>query len=303
MMYRHTVTFYDSNGDLVETLDDKVKLQDFGYKKYNGTEYLGGPVEACFSKDKKYLWVSNYSMIGKGFNKEGCDGCEGKHYDPGFLYKVNAKTFKIENVIEVGAVPKYISISRNGRLLIVSNWTSSDISIIDLQEEKEIKRINIGSRPRGVVIDKHNQFAYVTVMGSNKVAVVNLLNYKVSFIQSVGKGPRHLLMNKSNTNLYVSVNSSSQLVKMNLLTKKMQYCKVKSGPRSMVLTKDERWIYVVNYYANTFQKIDTRTFEVVNTISTKHHPIGITFNWHTNDIWVACYSGYIQIFRDHNDTG
>ena len=298
MMYKHTITFYNAKGDLVSTVKDDIDLNGMGFEKYKGETYQGGPVEACFTKDKKYLWVSNYAMIGKGFDKEGCDGCSGKDYDPGFLYKINTQNYKIENAIEVGAVPKFISISDNGRLLIVSNWTSSDISIINLDNDNEIKRVDVGSRPRGIAIDKNNQIAYVAIMGSDKIARVNLLNYSVSYIKGVGKAPRHLIIDRLNRFLYVAVNSSNHLVKIDLFTGKRVYCKVKSGPRTMAISKNERWIYVVNYYADTFQKIDVKTFKVVETVQTKHHPIGITLNSETNEIWVACYVGVIQIFKD-----
>ena len=300
MMYRHTVTFYNSEGDLVSVVKDQVNLESYGFKEYTGRYYKGGPVEACFSKDGKYLWVSNYTMTGKGFSNPGCDGCVGKNYDPGFLYKINTSNYKIENVIKVGSIPKFIEISDNGRLLIVSNWTSSNISIINLDTEKEIKRVEVGLRPRGIVIDSHNQFAYVAIMGSDKIAKVNLLNFKVTYIKGVGEAPRHLVLSQDNSYLYASVNSENKLLKINLRNGKKQFCKVNAGPRSMVISKDEKYLYVVNYYADSFQKIDAKTFQVKATVPTNHHPIGITGDWETNRLWVACYSGTIQIFKDHS---
>ena len=298
MMYRHTITFYNAKGKLVKSLKDHVNLHQLGFDTYQDRTYLGSPVEACFTNDGKYLWVSNYAMYGPEFKKEGCDGCSGKNYDPSFLYKVNTSSFEIESIIEVGSVPKFVAVSPNGKLLIVSNWTSSDISIISLKTEKEIKRVDVGARPRGVVIDNKNQLAYVAIMGSDKIAKVNLLNYNVSYIQKVGKGPRHLILNKDNTLLYVALNNINKLLKINLLTGERTYCTVNAGPRTMVMSADEKLLYVVNYYANTFQKVGADSFTVLETIKTKHHPIGITGNWKSNELWVACYSGVIQIFRD-----
>ncbi len=300
MMYKHSVTFYNARGELMATVPDKVNLNDFGYHNYTGKVYRGGPVEACFSGDKKYLWVSNYSMIGKGFEHEGCDGCSGKSFDPSFLYKINTKTYKIENIIKVGSVPKFVSISDNGRLLLVSNWTSSDVSIIDLDNEKEIKRVDVGAMPRGIVIDKNNQYAYITIMGSNKIARVNLLNYSVKYINNVGRSPRHILINKANTLLYVSNSSDNRIAKIEISTGNISHGKVNSGPRSMVMSPDERWIYVVNYHQSTFQKINAKNLQVVRTVKTDKHPIGITADWKSGEIWVSCYEGIIQIFKDKN---
>ena len=237
-------------------------------------------------------------MYGPGFENEGCDGCIGDHYDPSFLYKINTLNYKIESVVKVGSVPKFLTISDNGKLLLVSNWTSSDVSIIDLDSEKEIKRVKVGPHPRGIVINKWNQKAYVAIMGSDKIAVINLLNFSVRYMQNVGKAPRHLILNKSNSHLFVAVNSANKVAKIDLKTWKIQFCDTKSGPRSMTLSASENYLYVVNYYANTFQKIDTKTMSVVETMSTLMKPIGIAGDWKNGNVWVSCYSGKIQIFND-----
>ena len=88
MMYRHSVTLYSADGELITTIKDQTNLKSFGFDEYESDSYLGGPVEACFSDKGKYLWVSNYSMVGKEFNKEGCDACVGETYDPSFIYKI-----------------------------------------------------------------------------------------------------------------------------------------------------------------------------------------------------------------------
>ncbi len=36
---------------------------------------------------------------------------------------------------------------------------------------------------------------------------------------------------------------------------------------------------------------------VVQTVATNEHPIGITFDAATHAIWVACYSGSIEVFK------
>ena len=44
MMYRHSVTLYDSNTqELIKTITDSVRLSEFGFTKYSGL-YRGSPV-------------------------------------------------------------------------------------------------------------------------------------------------------------------------------------------------------------------------------------------------------------------
>lgn len=298
MMYRHTVTIYDKNGNLIAKIPDRVDLKELGFDEYTGDSYLGGPVEAAFSNNGKTLWVSNYNMIGTGFDNPGCDGCNGKTYDPGFVYKINMESLSIEKAIKVGAVPKYLAISKDEKLMIVSNWSSGDISVVDLETETEIKKVTVGAHPRGVAISSDSKKAYITVMGSTKIACVDLVSFEVTYLENIGKSPRHVLLSDNDSLLYISLNSANSLVKYNLCTNQKQTCTTNAGPRTMILSPDQRYLYVVNYFANTFSKIDTDSMKVMEVVNTGHHPIGITANWDDSEIWVACYEGKLEIFKD-----
>jgi len=300
MMYRHTVTLYNSNGDLLKTIEDKVDLKSYGFTEYKEDSYYGAPVESCFSDRGKYLWVSNYSMLGSEFKNEGCDACSSDSFDPSFVYKINTLTYEIENVIKVGSVPKYLALNERSNLMLVTNWSSSDVSIIDLKTEKEIKRIKIGRHPRGVDITKDGKKAYITIMGGYDIVELDLQTFEKTIIKAVGKAPRHLVLGKDDEFLYCTINSDNKILKLNLKTKERQFCKVKSVPRTMVLSANQKYIYVVNYFEDSFQKVEVETMTVIETKKTGHHPIGISANWETSEIWVACYTGVIQIFKDQN---
>jgi YVTN family beta-propeller protein len=298
MMYRHTVTLYNSQGELLKTIDDKTSLKSYGFEEYKDDSYYGAPVEACFSEKGKFLWVSNYSMLGSEFKKEGCDGCSGTGFDPSFVYKINTSTYEIENVIKVGSVPKYLALNEKTNVMLVTNWSSSDVSIVDLITEKEIKKVKIGKHPRGVDITTDGKTAYITVMGGYDIVKLNLQTFETSIIESVGKAPRHIVLSENDDFLYCTINSANQILKLNLATDERVFCKVKSAPRTMVLSANQKFIYVVNYFTDSFQKIDAETMIVLETKETGHHPIGISANWETSEVWVACYSGVIQIFKD-----
>lgn len=301
MMYRHTITVYNRKQELIKTISDNIKLANYGYSNYRGS-YKGAPVECAFSHNGKYAWVSNYEMSGgtsKEFSKPGCDGCSSKNrYDNSYIYKINTKTFLIEKVIEVGAVPKYIASTPNNKKILVTNWSSGDISIIDTKLNKEIKRLYLGRFPRGIVINKTSTIAYIAIMGSTKIAKLNLQNYSLSWIENIGKQPRHLCISNNDKTLYVSLNGESRVAKVNLKTNNIK--KVYTGrlPRSMVLSKDDKFLYVVNYGSNEVVKLETSTMNIITKAKTKSKPIGITFDNKTKNIWTACYSGKIMVFHD-----
>jgi YVTN family beta-propeller protein len=300
MMYLHTINVYDRNYKLLKIIPDAVKLADFGYPQYPGL-YKGAPVEAAFTPDHKFAYVSNYSMYGAApFTREGTDVCTPANRYPGsFVYRINLATLAIDRVIEVGAVPKYVAVTPDGKYVLVSNWCSYNESVIDAATGKVVRTIPLGAYPRGIAIDPHSITAYVAIMGSTRIAAIDLATFTVSWITSVGSAPRHLVMSPDGLWLYATLNGDGLVAKIDLTTRKV-VARVRTGlaPRSMTISPDGGYIYVVNYLSNTMSKVRTSTMRVVQTVPTRTNPIGITYDNATHRVWVACYTGSIMVFRD-----
>jgi len=299
MMYSHKITVYDRDFKLVKTISDKVELGKLGQPSYKGL-YQGSPVECAFTPDGSEAWVSNYQMYGKGFNHPGFDKADGSQkYDPSFLYRVSTSTLGIEAAIKVGSVPKYVAITPDGKHVLVTNWASYDMSVVDPNQNLEVKRVKLGRFPRGIVVDATSQHAIVALLGGSDLADVNLKNYKVTWIKNVGLSPRHLCLDPAGRYVYASLNGEGNVAKVDLLKRKL-VSKVQTGtqPRSMVLTPDGKYLYVVNYVSDSFSRVRTSDMRVVAKMRTNKHPIGITYDAESRRVWVACYSGSIMIFQE-----
>ncbi len=297
MMYSHTVRVYNRDYELVKIISDKIKPKDFGIDTIEGS-LIGSPVEVAFSHKGKYAWVSNYNMSGDKFTFPGCDSCHSDKYDKSFLYKINTETLLIEEIIAVGAVPKYVAVSPNDKYVLVSNWSSGDISIVDVEKSKEIKRVKAGRFPRGIVVDSKSEFAYATVMGGTNVLKIDLADFSTTWIKNVGRGPRHLCISSDDSMLYVSLNTEGKIAKIDLHDGTIEKLACGGSPRSMVITPDDKFLYVVNYSVDKLSKVDLQEFKVTEQHVTKDLPIGITFDSENNEVWVACYSGVLMIYRD-----
>ena len=299
MMYRNTLTVYNRDFDLVKTIPDNVRLSDYGFDQYKGM-YKGAPVEIAFSHDGKYAWASNYRMSGQGFTNPGNDrGTPEGNFDKSFVYKINTETFEIENVIKVGAVPKYVAVTPDDKYVLVTNWCDYNMSVIDTETEKVVKTVHLGRFPRGIEVTADSKTAYVAVMGSYDIAVVNLENFSHRFMTGVGRSPRHLCLHPDGKYLYATLNGEGKVAKIDLETERVLH-KIETGdaPRSMVLSDDGKFLYVVNYFSDSMSKVDAETMEVIQTVATNERPIGITYDKDTKQVWVACYRGSIMIFQD-----
>jgi YVTN family beta-propeller protein len=300
MMYRHNISVFDRQSKLVATIDDKVDLKDFGVEVVGRSSVVrGSPVEAAFSPDAKYAYVSNYAMYGTGWDPSAIDTCQGKDRDQSFVYRIDTTTFKIDQVVQVGAVPKYLAVSPDNKYVVVSNFCSLDVSIIDVLTNKEVRRIDVGLHPRGIAITNDSSTAYVTVMGGGVIIAFNLRDFTTRIITSAGYTPRHLVLSPDNSVLYVSDNKAGQVRAINPKTDTLiKSVATGSEPRTMVMSDDGFSLYVVNYMSDTMVKIRTSDMQVIQTVKTAHHPVGITYDAQMRRVWVANYTGSLSVFED-----
>jgi YVTN family beta-propeller protein len=298
MMYTHTVTVYDRAFRLVATIPDRVRLADFGIRGYEGT-HLGSPVECAFTPDGRYAWVSNYQMYGKGFSRPGNDDAEAKPgvFDDSFVYRIDTATRKIDRVVKAGAVPKYVAVTPDARHVLVSNWCSSDLTVIDAATCRPVRRVPLGRHPRGIAADPTTGRVYVAVMGTPDIAVLDSADFSapVRWIRNVGEAPRHLCIEPDGSALYVTLNREGRVVKVDPKAGKVvKGVTTGRAPRSMTL--GDGFLYVVNYESNTVSKVRTADLKVVENVTTNRHPIGISYDAPERRVWIACYSGCLHVY-------
>jgi YVTN family beta-propeller protein len=297
MMYRHSVTIYDSQTqELIKRIPDSVKLSDFGYSKYSGS-YKGSPVEGSFSPDGKYLYVTNYAMYGKGFKKEGTDICSpADGYDSSFVYRINLSNYKIDGVYAVGSVPKVLEVTPDNKYILVTTWCSYTLDVISIEKQKKIKSIKIGRYPRGIAVSADSSMAYVAEMGGSNIHQIDLTDFSKKLIP-IGVNPRAVVLSPDNTKLYVTLNIAGKVTAWDLVNNKsLGSVKTGKAARSLAISSDGTALFVVNYKSGTLSKVRVSDLKVLQTIKVCAEPIGITYDALTARTWVACYGGSIKVF-------
>lgn len=297
MMYKHSVTFYDSNTfELKATVPDRVDLTAFGFSGYTGT-HQGAPVEGAYSPDGKYLYVTNYAMYGKGFNHEGHDVCTpNSGYDSSFLYRISLDTFKIDAVYKVGTVPKVVKVTPDNKYILVSHWCSYDIQVISVASQKVVKKIMIGPYPRGITVSNDSAFAYVAQMGGTVIHQIDLKTFADKTLP-IGSNPRALVFSPDQKTIYATLNASGKVVAFDLAQNKViKTVKTGQAARSLDISTDGTALFVVNFNSGTVSKIRTSDFKILQTLKVCADPIGVTYEPINNRTWIACYKGSIKVF-------
>ena len=320
MMYRHTVTVYNEEGSLLKTINDRIDFADFGRPELGVAR--GAPVEAAPTSDGQHVYVSNYAMYGPAFGAEPNDSCGDTGWDNSFLYRVDTATLEVDQVIEVGATPKFLAVSPDDRWIVVSNWCSFDASIVDTASGQEVARIDMGRHPRGVAISSDSSTAYITQMGGDRIAKVDLddllppvtltssfdgrpvttqwdTNLEIEWLNDVGNGPRTAVLSPDDSTLFVTLNSDGTVVKIDADTGEvLDEVRTGDAPRSMAISDDGEALYVVNYNSDTLSKVLTDSMEEVQELRVADKPIGITIDPVSSDVWISAYSGVLEIYED-----
>ena len=298
MMYTHTITVYDARTmKLKATIPDSVNLAKFGVKGHPGIS-RGAPVEAAFSPGGLYAYVTNYAMYGSGFGPEGKDTCTpSSGTDRSFTYRVNLESMAIDQVYPVGAVPKVVAVTPDGGRVLVTNWCSWDMSVINAATGKVVRTLPLGAYPRGIAVSQDGRFAIVAIMGSSHLLRVDLRNYRTQQVE-VGSGPRAVALSDDGSTAYVTLNAEGRVAKVNLRTGAVARASTGDAPRSLARSTDGSALYVVNYGSGSISKLRTSNMRVLQTVEACYHPIGITYEPVTQRVWVACYGGQLLVFDD-----
>lgn len=301
MMYRHTITVYNSAGQLLRTIPDSVNMAQFGFPGHAGVT-RGAPVEAAFTPSARYAYVSNYSMYGAGFGPEGFDTCtpataSAAGDTDSYVYRVDTRSLEVDQVIKVGLVPKYVAVTPDGRYVLVANWCSFNLSIIDVASHSVVRTLAMGAYPRGIAISKDSSSAYVAIMGGDNVVKVNLKTLSIDGSIFVGDNPRSIVLSPDGRYLYASLNQPGYVVKLDLGTNRV-VATVHTGSdcRSLAISSDGLSLFVVNYLSDTMTMLRASDLKELQTVQTGVNPVGVTYDPTTGDVWVAVYQGEILVY-------
>lgn len=298
MMYQHTVTIYDTESqELVQELPDTISPEEFGVEGYPET-VSGAPVEAVWTDDGEYAYVSQYHLDGMG--ADAYDDCRnGDAVAPSAVFRYSAEAQEWDQFIEVGRVPKFVELTPDESRLLVTNWCDFDLSVIDTETGEEEMRVPLSSQPRGIAAMPDNETVYVTAMYANELWEVDLESGEAEVIYSAAEFPRHLVLSPDSDVLYVTFAHSDLLVAFDTETNEViDSTSTGREPRTMAISADGTALYVVNYFENTVSKFDAETLEEIDRQATDPQPIGVTYDQPSGSVWVASYAGSLNIYDD-----
>lgn len=271
------------------------------------------PVEACLSHEDKILWVSLHNAGGIvpirvdsiQANLRSAKTKKAKKITVNYPGTNEKDSFYVP-LIRTGKTPKIISRTADSKYLLVSNWHSYNVSVLetDIAEFPHAKVINtipVADIPRGIVVDDKNNRSFVAIMGGANITVINNTAWMKEDNIKVASNPRHIVLDSSGR-LFVSYNKLAKIACIDPSNGATLFSATTAAqPRTIMLSKNHKFLFVTCYKSDTVEvfKITDTGFSKVISLPCKGHPVGVDIFEDDNKLeaWVCSYNnGSISVF-------
>jgi len=195
---------------------------------------------------------------------------------------IDAKTYKVVNTVAVGKGPHGFRISKDSQFAYIANMDEDTVSVVDIVNNKEVKKIKVGKTPVTTGITSDGKTLLVTVNSENVLAIIDLATGSVEKIP-VGVGPAQVYIQSDDKYAFVAnqgtkESPSNTVSKVDMASKKViSTIQTGKGAHGVVVTPDNKYVYVTNMYENTVSVIDNTTDQVIDTAQVDATPNGISY--------------------------
>lgn len=227
----------------------------------NQTEVGKNPAHVDFTQNGKYAVVAN-----NGDNT---------------VSVIDMSSYKVTETIETGKGPHGLRIASDNTFAFVANMGEDSISIISLVNFSQLNKRTLGKNPVTTAIAPNGVTVLATLKGEDALVLYDTGDGKIDKI-SIGKGPAQVFVQSDGMYAFVAnegteESPSNTVSKVNLGTKTVEATiEVGKGAHGVVVSDDNKYVYVTNIYDATVSVIDNATNKVIATIPVDEKPNGIT---------------------------
>src|SRR4051812_3472763 len=223
------------------------------------------------------------------------------HLGAGLLYVVDLKTNKvIKTVADLPGI-EGVEIAADAKKVYTSNWYENTIGVIDLDSLKLIKKIPTEAKPDGIAYAAPFHKIYVSdergkaeaVVDVGKDAIVTTLHFD-SETGNVRFDPvsRRVLVNLQDKNALAEIDPTSD---KEIARYPIRDCR---GNHGMALDPEHRLAFLVCEENSLLAIFDLGSHRVLASLPLPDGGDVVAYDPGLRRIYVACYSGFISVFRE-----
>lgn len=161
---------------------------------------------------------------------------------------VNADSGKVHAEIPCGRHPAAVTITPDGRHILVSGTYSGNVTLFELQDDqlRHVATIPVGFEPRGIAVAPDSRTAYVAMTAAHAVGVLDLQKRALVERIPAGHWPRYLALTPDGKRLAVGVNGDGGVAVIDTEARKKLYSEEFAGINfgQMQVARDGKHVYV-----------------------------------------------------------
>jgi YVTN family beta-propeller protein len=190
---------------------------------------------------------------------------------------------KLLRVIKSGSDPEEFDVTKDGKLLYVSNEDAAGVSILDIAAGQVAKTLKTGEEPEGVQMSPDGSFVYVTSEDEGTVAVVDTGSREVTKTFKVGRRPRSTAFLPDGSRAFISLENDGTVAVVD--AKKHELIQTISlgqpgviKPMKVLLSADAATLYASTGRGRQLFFIDPNTAQVKGSVETGPRPWGFALS-------------------------
>jgi YVTN family beta-propeller protein len=178
---------------------------------------------------------------------------------------------------DAGSDPERLVLDRAGTRLYAANEDAGTATITDLKSGKVLATLVVGIEPEGVAISPDDRWVYVTAETSNTVSVIDTRALKVVSNFLVDPRPRDAAFSPDGTRAYVTAEIGGSVSVIDVAQHRVIATielPETAKPVGVVVSPDNRFIYVANGHGNSVAFIDADSAEGRGHRARRPTPVG-----------------------------
>jgi hypothetical protein len=149
-----------------------------------------------------------------------------------------------------------------------SGYDKSFLSRVDLKSDQIDAIYPVGSVPKVVQVTPDNKYILVSNWCSYTVTVISVENQKTIKTIKIGRYPRGIAVSSDSAYAYVAEMGGNRIHRINLTNFEITYIPIGSNPRAIVLSPDDKTLYVTMNIAGKVQAWDLENKKSLGLVNT-----------------------------------
>jgi len=183
MIYNHSVTAFDADGEFLATIPDAVDLARFGVTGFPAGTVQGGPVELAFSPDGRYVLVTNWCTYDRSV--------------------IDVATGREVQRLPMGEYPRGVAVSPDSRTAYVAIMGGREVKVVDLASFTVGTLADVGRGPAPHRHQSRRRLLYVTLNKDGLLAKVDARTGAVVAEVATDSAPRSMDISADGHSRYV----------------------------------------------------------------------------------------------------